>query len=754
MRPLKIVFASFMFCATSSTGMMASAISTGLTTDEQALEQRIDSILSTMTLEEKVAMLHSKTIMSSEGLPRLGLAEIRYTDGPFGIREEHNYQFQSLGWTCDSATYFPTGSALAATWSVDLAYRYGEGMGHEARLRGKDVVLGPAMNIQRLPVGGRTYEYLSEDPLLTGLMATAYVRGVQEAGTAACLKHYALNNQETNRSSVDVIIDERPMHEIYLRPFEMAVRHADALAVMPSYNKVNGYYGAENDLLNNKLLRDAWGFRGLTVSDWGGTHSTVGSAIGGLDVEMPGSEYFGQALIDSVRAGKVSEDIVNEKVRHILRVRLLIKAVPETEANTQKVSLDEHHQTAYEVARRSIVLLKNEGSILPLDLEKTKKIAIIGLNAELTTATGGIGAGVKTPYEITPLEGIRSYIGDKAELTYAPAYKHYTGIFPANGANATQNIDEPPSPDMLAEAIKAAKEADVVIYIAGTNKNIESEGYDRANITLPVGQDLVVSEIAKVNPNIVSVIVAAGPTDLNTIDHCSPAIVQAWWNGLEGGRALADVLFGKVSPSGKLPFTFPRRLDDSPAFALGTFPPKEGVGLDLFTAQFRKDVDATANATSLERQQPTSHYTEGMLVGYRWYDTKQVPVMYPFGYGLSYATFEYSHIEAQHISDADGDKLEVKFCLSNTSNIEADEVAQLYLSYTGSKVERPKKELKAFQRVTLKAGETRNVTLYIPYENLTYWDVDTHSWQLEHGTVELLLGSSSADIRLTTTTEI
>lgn len=364
-------------------------------------DKKINKIIAQMTLEEKVEMLHSKTNMSSEGVPRLGIQDIKYTDGPFGIREENGDGFRSLGWTLDSATYFPTGSALAATWSKEMAYKNGWAMGKEGRLRGKDIILGPAINIQRLPVGGRTYEYLSEDPVLNARLSVEYTKGSQDAGTAVCLKHYALNNQETDRGSVNVIADERTMREIYLKPFEAAIKEGGAMCVMPAYNKVNGFYCSENAHLNNEILRDEWGFKGMTVSDWGGTHSTMGAALGGLCVQMTGDNYFGQALIDSVRNGALDEAVVDAKVREILRLRFAIEPVPEDVANTIMTSQPETQKIAYEIAQKSIVLLKNEAGNLPI-AKDVKKIAVIGQNAVLTTAAGGIGAGVKTLYEITP----------------------------------------------------------------------------------------------------------------------------------------------------------------------------------------------------------------------------------------------------------------------------------------------------------------------------------------------------------------
>ena len=723
-------------------------------------DKKINKIIAQMTLEEKVEMLHSKTNMSSEGVPRLGIQDIKYTDGPFGIREENGDGFRSLGWTLDSATYFPTGSALAATWSKEMAYKNGWAMGKEGRLRGKDIILGPAINIQRLPVGGRTYEYLSEDPVLSARLSVEYTKGSQDAGTAVCLKHYALNNQETDRGSVDVIADERTMREIYLKPFEAAVKEGGAMCVMPAYNKVNGFYCSENAHLNNEILRDEWGFKGMTVSDWGGTHSTMGAALGGLCVQMTGDNYFGQALIDSVRNGALDEAVVDAKVREILRLRFAIDPVPEDVANTIMTSQPETQKIAYEIAQKSIVLLKNEAGNLPI-AKDVKKIAVIGQNAVLTTAAGGIGAGVKTLYEISPLEGIQAR-AEKAgvEVVYAPGYKNYQmrmgwGRPSAGPVNplVANSIDEPADPALLAEAVALAKDADMVIFFGGTNKSIETEGSDRKNIDLPCGQNEVIKALYEANPNVATVLISGGPTDLRYLEPYSPAIVQGWWNGLEGGTALAEVLFGDIAPSGKLPFTFPLKLEDSPAYATGSFP-GEGSGEDLFTLMYRLD------ATGYTREQireyiaslpdPVSEYREGILVGYRWYDTKDVPVMYAFGHGLSYVEFEYGALTCKQKKD----KIQVSFDLKNLGDMEADEVAQLYVKRLDSKVERAEKELEAFERVALKAGETKNVILEFPLSELAHWDNETNGWVLEPGKIEILVGSASNDIRQSIQTEI
>ena len=714
-------------------------------------DKKIDQLIAQMTLEEKVNMLHSKTNMSSAGVERLGIADMHYADGPFGIREEGVPNgFQSAGWKLDSATYFPTGSALAATWSREMAYLYGTGMGTEARLRGKDVILGPAVNIQRLPVGGRTYEYLSEDPILSAALSLEYTKGVQDKGTAVCIKHFAVNNQETNRGSVDAQVDERTLREIYLKPFESAVVEGGAMSVMPAYNKVNGDYCSENEHLLNEILRGEWGFKGFTVSDWGGTHSTMGAMLHGLNVQMTGSNYLGQPVIDSIKVGKLTEEMVNEKVKQILRVRYAIEAIPADVANTKMTSQPECQEIAKKVAEKSIVLLKNQGGVLPI-AKSVKKIAVIGQNAVLKTQSGGMGAGVKALYEVTPLEGIQKRAGADIQVTYAPGYKNFPGRRwgpPSATVNPLEAaaIDEAADPALLAEAVALAKDADLVIFFGGTNKSIETEGSDRQNIDLPTGQNEVVAALYEANPNLVTVLISGGPTDLRQLEPVSPAIVQGWWNGTEGGTALAEVLFGDIAPSGKLPFTFPMQLEDSPAYAMGNFPDKNAGG-DLFTLMYRQDRTRMSREEIQEMMakmpKPVSKYTEGSLVGYRWFDTKNVKPMYAFGHGLSYVDFEYGAVKAK----ADKKAVKVTFTLTNKGNMAADEVVQLYVARPEATVEWPAKELKAFDRVTLAAGETKTVTLEIPVKDLRYWNVDKNAWDLEHGKLVLLLGAASDDIR-------
>jgi beta-glucosidase len=705
-------------------------------------DRQIDGIISQMTIEEKINMLHAKHMFVSAGVERLGIADMKYADGPFGIREEMQPDgWMPLGWENDKATFFPTGSALAATWSPELAYAYGTGIAREARLRGKDMILGPAINIQRIPTGGRTYEYLSEDPYLSSQLAVGYTKGVQDNGVAVCLKHFAMNNQENNRGTVNVIIGERAMREIYLQPFKAAVEEGDAYGVMSAYNKVNGWWCAENDILLNNILRNEWGFAGMVISDWGGTHSTVNSVKNGLNVEMPDKRYLGKALLDSVKTGLVSEEIINQRVREILRVRLAIKPVPEEIANKEITSQPAQQKIAYEVACKSIVLLKNNG-VLPLQLGNKPVIGVIGANATQTMASGGFGAGVKALYEITPLEGLKKRIGDKAEIIFAQGYEQVKYGFGNRFRKRTPEELEKEAQEkeltdqkLTKEAMEVAAKADIVLFIGGDNRAVETEGSDRKDIFLPSGQDKLISKIAEVNPNIITILVSGAPNDLNVVKPLSKALLISWFNGSEGGNALADVLIGNISPGGRLPFTLPVKLEDSPAYAMGNYP------------QDKEDNDISANLVS-ENDPNTAYYSEESLVGYRWYDTKNVPVMYPFGYGLTYTSFNYSNLKTDRESYGRNDTITLSFELKNTGNTAADEVVQAYVHRINPSVEWPQNELKAFSRIPLNPGENKTITLEIPVKNLKYWNENKHAWDDDLCNIELLVGASAGDIKL------
>ncbi|MCB9268518.1 MAG: glycoside hydrolase family 3 C-terminal domain-containing protein [Lewinellaceae bacterium] len=713
-------------------------------------DKQIDDIIRQMTLEEKIEMLHAKHMFTSAGVPRLGIADMIYADGPFGIREEMQPDgWAGLGWEKDKATFFPTGSALAATWSPELAYAYGTGMAAEARRRGKDMLLGPAINIQRIPTGGRTYEYLSEDPFLSSRLSVAYTQGVQDNGVAVCLKHFALNNQENNRGTVNVIIGERAMREIYLPPFEAAVVEADAYGVMAAYNKVNGWWCAENDLLLNQILRKEWGFAGMVISDWSGTHSTVDAINHGLNVEMPTKQFLGAALLDSVKAGIVSEAVINERVKEILRVRMAIKPIPAEEANQIMTSQPAQQKIAYDVASKSIVLLKNEG-VLPLDLSRKPVIAVIGANATQIMATGGLGAGVKTLYEVTPLAGLQDRIGDKAELRYAQGYVpvvYRWGRRTPEQIEKEQQENDIKSKQLAKEAIEIASQADLVLFVGGDNRAVETEGRDRETIELPSGQDDLIRQIAEVNNNIVTVLVSGAPNDLKVVQPISKALLISWFNGSEGGHALADVLLGNIAPGGRLPFSLPVNLKDSPAYALGNYPQGDKGG-DVF-ANLVSESASSGKAKQSESDPNAAYYSEESLVGYRWFDTKKIPVMYPFGYGLTYTQFAYSGLKIEQDTYASDEVISLSVEVQNTGGRPADEVVQVYVHRIDGSVAWPEKELKAFARVSLQAGEKQTVQLNVPVKGLRYWDETSHAWKDDLCNIELLVGASSGDIRLT-----
>lgn len=682
-------------------------------------EKRIESIVSGMTLEEKVAMLYGKGLFVSEGIPRLGISEIHYTDGPFGIREELEFSsWTPLRLTTDSATFLPAGSALAATWNPALAREYGRVLGEEAVTRGKDVLLGPAVNITRSPLNGRTYEYMSEDPYLNSRLVVEYVRGVQDCGVASCVKHYALNNQETNRGSVDVIADERTVREIYLPPFRAAIVEAGAWSVMAAYNKFRGDWCAENDYLLNKVLRDEWGFRGMVISDWGGTHSTVAAALNGLDVEMGSSArrtFFGQPLLDSVKAGVVPVSVIDDKVRRILRVRMLTdkKTAPETGG---LVATDEHMETAWKIASEAVVLLKNDGGLLPVSTSEVKKIAVIGDNATMKHATGGFGAGVKTRYEVSPLEGLIDRIGDRASITFARGY--VPGYLPSAGRGAPRLTNDTPDAGLLAEAVAAAREADVVLFFAGTNREYETEGTDRTTLDLPFGQNEVLKAVTQANPSTIVILVSGSPFDINTIVNSASSILWSGFNGSEGGNAIADVILGNVNPSGKLPFTFPAALEDSPAHALDAFPGDR-----------------------------TVTYSEGILVGYRWFDTKNINPLFCFGHGLSYTSFTYSPMKTGKKVYGSDEVINLSLKVRNTGSMEGAETVQIYVSDRNPGMEKAARELKAFRKITIPAGKSARAEISINVNDLACWDEKTNGWIIEPGEYLISAGSSSRDLR-------
>lgn len=709
----------------------AAAASSQVTDKEKVqMEKRIEKLIKKMTLEEKVGLLHGNSKFYVAGVERLGIPEWSLSDGPHGVRAEINrHDWAYAGWTNDSASYFPTGTAFAAAWNPELAYRRGEVLGEEARWRKKDVLLGPGVNIIRSPLCGRNFEYMSEDPYMNSVLAVAYIKGLQSRDVACSVKHFAVNNQETNRTTVDVECSERALREIYLPVFKAAVQEGGALTVMAAYNKFRGEFCAENNYLVRKILRNEWGFDGVYVTDWGAAHSTVPSMEAGLDLEMGTlidkyeDWYYANPLIEAVKSGKVPMSLVDEKVGDVLRVMIKTNVLdPKKRFGPGSMNTKEHQQATYDAAAEAIVLLKNQNNLLPLDFSSIKSLAVIGDNATRKHSNGGLSSEIKAVYEVTPLGALRAKWGDKVDIRFAQGYEKLSTFVEGsnNGqSSGTFSSKTQESDALLKEAVEVARTSDVALLVCGLNHDYDTESFDRLNMDIPYGQVELIQEVVKANPRTIVVMIAGSPLNMAAVDICSPAIVWAWFNGMEGGNALVDVLSGKVNPSGKMPFTTPVSLDQSPAHALGNFP-----GRDLKV-----------------------NYEEDILVGYRWFDTKGLPVVYPFGYGLSYTTFNYSNLNTDKKTYDQADTIQATFTLTNTGDREGAEVAQLYVSDPVCSVMRPVKELKGFKKVFLKPGESRRITLDIPVSSLAFYSEAQSQFVVEPGEFILQLGASTSDIK-------
>lgn len=716
----------------------AAAASSQVTDKEKVqMEKRIEKLIKKMTLEEKVGLLHGNSKFYVAGVERLGIPEWSLSDGPHGVRAEINrHDWAYAGWTNDSASYFPTGTAFAAAWNPELAYRRGEVLGEEARWRKKDVLLGPGVNIIRSPLCGRNFEYMSEDPYMNSVLAVAYIKGLQSRDVACSVKHFAVNNQETNRTTVDVECSERALREIYLPAFKAAVQEGGALTVMAAYNKFRGEFCAENNYLVRKILRNEWGFDGVYVTDWGAAHSTVPSMEAGLDLEMGTlidkyeDWYYANPLIEAVKSGKVPMSLVDEKVGDVLRVMIKTNVLdPKKRFGPGSMNTKEHQQATYDAAAEAIVLLKNQNNLLPLDFSSIKSLAVIGDNATRKHSNGGLSSEIKAVYEVTPLEALRAKWGDKVDIRFAQGYEKLSTFVEGsnNGqSSGTFSSKTQESDALLKEAVEVARTSDVALLVCGLNHDYDTESFDRLNMDIPYGQVELIQEVVKANPRTIVVMIAGSPLNMAAVDICSPAIVWAWFNGMEGGNALVDVLSGKVNPSGKMPFTTPVSLDQSPAHALGNFP-----GRDLKV-----------------------NYEEDILVGYRWFDTKGLPVVYPFGYGLSYTTFDYSNLNTDKETYDQADTIQATFTLTNTGDREGAEVAQLYVSDPVCSVMRPVKELKGFKKVFLKPGESRRITLDIPVSSLAFYSEAQSQSVVEPGEFILQLGASASDIKQRISVEV
>jgi beta-glucosidase len=681
----------------------------------QGVEARVEDLLSRLTLEEKISLVHGDSKFTTAAIPRLGIPRRWMSDGPHGVREDVGPDtWAASGHTDDFSTYLPPLIGVAATWNPEDARAMGEVIGEEARRRGKDIMLGPGVNMQRTPLCGRSFEYMGEDPWLTGRMAVAYIQGVQSKNVASCVKHFAANNQETHRTSVNVQMDERTLREIYLPAFKAAVQEGGAWCVMGAYNQFRGTHCCENAYLLNNVLKGEWGFTGMVISDWGGVHDTDEAVRNGLDLEM-GTEiinsysefYLADDFLKGIRSGKYPIALLDDKVRRNLRVMIATHVLDERAPGS--LNTVSHQMTARKLAEEGIVLLKNAGAVLPLNVTSLHTIAVIGENATRKQAHGGDSSAIKAFYEVTPLEGIVTRCGKDANVLFSQGYRE--GAKPEEAST------------LIDRAVQAASTADVAIIVGGLNheKGFDSEGADRHDLKLPFGQDDLIRRVAQANPHTVVVLVSGSPVEMSGWIDQTPAVVEAWYGGMEGGNALARVLCGDVNPSGKLPCTFPQRLEDTPTEVFHSYP---GV----------KDQET---------------YTEGLLIGYRYYDTKKVEPLFPFGHGLSYTQFTYSPATVVPGNGADNVVAMVECEVKNTGSRDGAEVVQVYVHPDAPGLPRPEKELKGFRKIMLKAGESQRVRIPLERGAFAYYDPSKSGWVAEKGRYAVMVGSSSRDIRTT-----
>ena len=734
MNKLTIALLSLMF-ATSMQGQGQKPV---YLDESKPVEQRIDDALSRMTLDEKIAVIHAQSKFSSPGVKRLGFPDLWTDDGPHGVRPDVLWdEWEQAGQTNDSCVAFPALTCLAATWNPDLARLYGESLGEEALYRNKNVMLGPGVNIYRTPLGGRNFEYMGEDPLLASRMVVPYVQGLQSKGVAACVKHYALNNDEENRHQVNVVVSDRALHEIYLPAFKAAVQEGGAWSIMGAYNLYKDQHNCHNEIMLNKILKRDWGFDGVVISDWGGCHNTDEAIRNGLDLEF-GSwtdgltmgktnaydlYYMADAYKKAIREGRYTTKELDDKVRRVLR--LFYRTTMRRDKPVGFLCSESHYDAALKIAQEGIVLLKND-ALLPIDITKTSKILVVGENAIKMMTVGGGSSSLKVQREILPLDGIRSHLPSNVLLDYARGYVGDT-IQSYDGVTVGRSLYEARSQaELTAEAVGKAREADVVIFIGGLNKSShqDCESHDRKSYDLPYAQNEVIEAILKVNPRLVYVNISGNGAALPWLAKV-PAVVQAWFIGSQAGEAIASVLFGDVNPSGKLPFTWYASLDQCGAHATGSYP---GTWRDD-----KKVID--------------EEYKEGLFVGYRWTDRlkKQKP-LFPFGFGLSYTTFKIGKAVADKRSMTVDDKITFTVAVTNTGSRAGAETVQLYIHDKKSSVERPYKELKAFRKVFLQPGETQEISLTIDKQALSFYDDQTGRWTAEPGDFEALIGNSAQNL--------
>ena len=702
--------------------------------DAQPIEARVKDALSRMTLEEKVALCHAQSKFSSAGVPRLGIPELWMSDGPHGVRAEINWNdWGYANWTNDSITAFPALTCLAATWNPDMSAKYGKAIGEEARYREKDVLLGPGVNIYRTPMNGRNFEYMGEDPYLASVMCVPYIQELQKNGVAACVKHYALNNQELWRGHIDVNLSDRALHEIYLPAFKAAVEEGGAWSIMGAYNKIRGQHACHNDFTLNKILKGDWKFDGCVITDWGGAHDTYEAAVNGLDIEMGSytngltSEsvftyndyYLANPYLQMLKDGKVPMSTIDDKASRILR--LIFRTAMNRQKPYGSVATEEHYAAAREIGNEGIVLLKNApvvkkgAPLLPIDAAKYQNILVVGDNAVRLLNQGGGSSELKVKDMVSPLDGLRAVYGDK--VAYAKGYAAGRPMY-GRADEIPQNVVD----SLRAEAVEMAKKADLVVLVGGLNKNHfqDCEGGDRLEYGLPFGQDELIEALLGVNKNLVLVLLSGNAVEMPWVSRV-PAIVQGWYLGSMGGKSLADILSGAVNPSGKLPFSFPAKLTDCGAHAFD---------------------ELSYPGDSIKQE-----YKEDILVGYRWHDTKKVPALFPFGHGLSYTTFTYGKPVASAKAMAADGTLTLTVAVKNTGSVAGKEIVQLYIGDDKCSVLRPVKELKHFAKVALAPGEEKNVTFTLTPDDLKFYDEASAAWKYEPGKFKAYVCASSADVR-------
>lgn len=699
------------------------------------IEERVEDALSRMTLEEKVGILHAQSKFSSAGVARLGIPTFWTSDGPHGVRAEMVWdKWRQANWTNDSCVAFPALTCLAASWDRELASMYGRAVGEEARYRNKHMLLGPGVNIYRTPLNGRNFEYMGEDPYLASQMVVPYVKGVQSNNVAACVKHFVLNNEEEYRFFTDVDVSDRALYEIYLPAFKAAVTEGHTWGIMGSYNLYRGQYMCHNERMLMDVLKGEWAYDGVVVSDWGGTHYSDEAIKNGLDMEFGSftdglasgpsnvfNEYYlANPYLERLRDGRATEDVLNEKCRRVLRLMMRTSLSGTTDLG--EMCSEAHYAVARKIASEGMVLLKNDGGVLPVG-KNVRRIAVIGENALKMMTMGGGSSELKAQREVSPLKGIKERAAkDGIEVVYARGYVGSTSHKPGQVIEGVSMDDSRGSSQLLAEAIAVAKSADLVIFVGGLNKDPKQdcEGDDRASMDLPYGQDELISQLANANANMVLCLVSGNAVTMPWANQV-PSILQTWYCGSEAGNALADVLFGDVCPSGKLPFTFPVALSDGPAHQPD--------------CQFPNPSKVT--------------YKEGIYVGYRWFEKKLIKPQFAFGHGLSYTKFEYSDVTLSSASMKEGSSIKLSVTVKNVGECAGAEIVQLYITDPECSVDRPEKELKGFDKVYLQPGESAKVEMIIDETSLQYFDEKAHKWVAEKGEYLAHVGASSDDIRST-----